>query len=254
MFVAVAIGVSMFGCGSASGGGQSAGTSESGSADLHVHEYTLVKAVRPTCTTGGNSAYYTCDCGKIFLKKGIDYVETDPNSVMLKAKGHTFTEEIVSDEYLVSEATESKPQVFAKACKSCGEKSTNEIDTFTYGKTLAEYLKKDQSLYAPVNLTMSLYDAANCVYGFTWNTETEPARPVLKIREKSGGEEKLVRASFEIADSYKIESGVETAIKYYSCKAEIALTPGTEYVYSTGDNYMGCFTESVQIESVDPNE
>lgn len=254
LFVAVAIGVSMFGCGSSSGGGQSAGTSESGSADLHVHEYTLVKAVRPTCTTGGNSAYYTCDCGKIFLKKGIDYVETDPNSVMLKAKGHTFTEEIVNDEYLVSEATESKPQVFAKACKSCGEKSTNEIDTFTYGKTLAEYLKKDQSLYAPVNLTMSLYDAANCVYGFTWNTETEPARPVLKIREKSGGEEKLVRASFEIADSYKIESGVETAIKYYSCKAEIALTPGTEYVYSTGDNYMGCFTESVQIESVDPNE
>lgn len=258
--IAVLLTVSTVGCNSSSGGESrpgntgSGGASESHVSDVHAHSYTLVKAVKPTCTSGGNSAYYKCDCGKIFLKKGIDYVETDLNSVTIKAKGHTFTEEIVDDEYLISEATETTPQVFAKACKTCGEKSTSDIDTFTYGKTLEEYLKTDKSFYVPTNLTMSLYDAANCVYGFTWNTLTEPARPVLKIKEQSGGEEKLVRANFNAADSYKIESGVESAIKYYFCKAEITLKPDTEYVYSTGDEYMGCFTESVLIKSVNPAE
>ena len=114
LFIAIAILISMFGCSpSSSGGGQSVGSSDSGRTDAHVHEYELVKAVKPTCIKGGNSAYYVCDCGKIFLKKGIDYVETDLNSVILKAKGHTFSEEILTDEYLVSEATETKPQVFA---------------------------------------------------------------------------------------------------------------------------------------------
>ena len=138
--------------------------------------------------------------------------------------------------------------------QSCGEKSTNEIDTYTYGKTLAEYEKTDKSLYKPTNLTMSLYDAANCVYGFTWNTETEPARPVLNIKEKTSGEEKCVRASFDIADSYTIKSGIETAIKYYSCKVEVALKPDTDYIYSVGDNYMESFTELSEIKSVNPAE
>lgn len=255
LFIAISILISMFGCSpSSSGGGQSVGSSDSGRVDLHVHEYELVKAVKPTCIKGGNSAYYTCDCGKIFLKKGIDYVETDLNSVTLKAKGHTFSEEILTDEYLVSEATETMPQVFAKACKSCGAKSPNEIDTFTYGKTLAEYEKIEKSLYKPTNLTMSLYDAANCIYGFTWNTETEPARPVLNIKEKSSGEEKCVRASFDVADSYTIKSGIETAIKYYSCKVEVVLKPDTDYIYSVGDNYMESFTELAEIKSVNPSE
>ena len=255
LFIAISILISMFGCSpSSSGGGQSVGSSDSGRVDLHVHEYELVKAVKPTCIKGGNSAYYTCDCGKIFLKKGIDYVETDLNSVILKAKGHTFSEEILTDEYLVSEATETMPQVFAKACKSCGAKSPNEIDTFTYGKTLAEYEKADKLLYKPTNLTMTLYDAANCIYGFTWNTETEPARPVLNIKEKASGEEKCVRASFDVADSYTIKSGIETAIKYYSCKVEVALKPDTDYIYSVGDNYMESFTELAEIKSVNPSE
>ena len=255
LFIAISILISMFGCSpSSSDGGQSIGSSDSGRTDLHVHEYVLVKAVKPTCITGGNSAYYTCDCGKIFLKKGIDYVETDLNSVILKAKGHTFSEEILTDEYLVSEATETMPQVFAKACKSCGAKSPNEIDTFTYGKTLAEYEKADKLLYKPTNLTMTLYDAANCIYGFTWNTETEPARPVLNIKEKASGEEKCIRASFDVADSYTIKSGIETAIKYYSCKVEVVLKPDTDYIYSVGDNYMESFTELAEIKSVNPSE
>ena len=69
LFIAISILVSMFGCSpSSSGGGQSVG-SDSGRVDLHVHEYELVKAVKPTCVTGGNSAYYACDCGKCCEKQ-----------------------------------------------------------------------------------------------------------------------------------------------------------------------------------------
>ena len=231
--------------------GDCLGGSDTGSA--HVHSYALVKAVKATCTENGNSAYYACDCGKIFLKKGVDYVETDLSAVTIKAKGHTYTQEITSDEYLVSEATENAPQTFAKACKLCGAKSPNEIDTYTYGKTLAEYEKVNKSLYAPTNLTMTLYDAANCVYGFTWNTETEPARPVLVVKDENGKEEN-VRASFAEASSQKIENGNDVAIKYYSCKAELTLNPDSVYEYSVGDKYMNSFTEAVKIKTVNPSE
>ena len=46
---------------------------------------------------------------------------------------------------------------------------------------------------------MSLYNAAHCIYGFTRNTETEPARPVLNIKNKA--EEQSIRADFIVADS-----------------------------------------------------
>ena len=253
--VAVTLVVFAFGCKPSSNGGSQSGSSgSSGTGGAHEHTYVLVKAVKPTCTKSGNSAYFICECGKVFLKKGTSYVETDMNSVTLKAKGHSFTEEVLSDEYLISEATETAPQTFAKACRLCGEKSPYEIDTFTYGKTLDEYNGAEKTLYTPTNLTMSLYDAANCVYGFTWNTETEPARPVVNITEKTSGEKKSVRASFSSASSYNISGGNETPIKYYSCKAEIELKPDTEYVYSVGDKYMETFTDSAEIKSVNPSK
>ena len=219
----------------------------------HVHTYTLVKGVKATCTEDGNSAYYTCDCGKIFLKKGIEYVETSLKDVTLKAKGHSFDRKIHSDEYLISEATENEPQIFAASCKNCGAKSSDASATFTYGKTLTEYYAVQKELYAPNALTLSLYDAENCIYGFTWNTQTEPARPVVKIKEKDGSEERFVRANFTEAKSYQRKAGSDISITYYSCKAEIALTPNTEYIYSVGDKYMETYTESANVRAVNPN-
>ena len=100
---------------------------------------------------------------------------------------------------------------------------------------------------------MTLYDAANCVYGFTWNTETEPARPVLVVKDENGKEEN-VRASFAEASSQKRENGNDVAIKYYSCKAELTLNPDSVYEYSVGDKYMNSFTEAVKIKTVNPSE
>ena len=239
------------GCTTTGGNGSSQSETVNGS-EGHVHEYSLVKPKSPTCTEKGNSIYYTCSCGKIFAKKGAIYVETTLDAVTLKMKGHNYEAERISDEYFVSEATETTPQVFAKSCVSCGKKSEN--DTFTYGKTLKEYEEADVALYQPNCFTMSLYDAANCVYGFTWNTDAEPARPILKIKDKTSGEEKIVRADFVAADSLKTENGADTAIKYYSCKAKITLEPDSEYIYSVGDNYLNAFTEATEIKTVNPSE
>lgn len=228
-------------------------TQNGGATDgTHTHEYTLVLPKKPTCTEKGNSAYYICECGKIFTKKGTIYVETTPDTVSLNPTGHIYAEEKVSDEYFLSEATETTPQIFAKSCISCGEKS--ESDTFTYGKTLAEYKNEDKSLYAPNCLTMSLYNAAHCIYGFTWNTETEPARPVLNIKNKADGEEQSIRADFIVADSYSLENGKDQGIKYYSCKAKISLEPSTEYLYSVGDKYLNVYTETTEIKTVNSSQ
>lgn len=220
--------------------------------ESHVHEYTLVKPQKPTCTEKGNSVYYTCDCGKIFTKKGTVYVETTMDSVSLKAAGHTFSGETISDKYFIAEATDDTPQIFAKSCISCGEKS--KTDTFYYGKTLTEYQTADKSLYNPTCLTMTLYDASECIYGFTWDTEVEPARPVLNVKDKATGEEKSVRAEFAEEDSYKLENDKEVGIKYYCCKAQIKLQPDTEYIYSVGDKYLDTFTENTEIKTVDCSE
>ena len=97
---------------------------------------------------------------------------------------------------------------------------------------------------------MSLYDAENCVYGFTWNTDSEPARPILQIRDKLSGEEKTVHADFTMVDSLKSENGSDVPITYYSCKAKIELTPDTRYIYSVGDKYLSVYTDETEIKTI----
>ena len=229
------------------------GNSQSGSSgDTHTHEYALVKPQKSTCSENGHVIYYTCDCGKVFVKKGAIFVETSLDAVSLDKEEHDFTGEVISDEYFKTEATEDTPQTFYKSCTICGEKSV--ADTFAFGKTLAEYAEEEKSLYAPTNLTMSLYDAANCGYGFTWNTEVTPARPVITVKNVASGEEKTLRAEFTAANSLKLETNRDVSMSYYSCKVEVGLEPNTEYVYSVGDKYLNAYTEETQIKTVDAAE
>ena len=58
----------------------------------HTHFLTEVKRVDATCTTDGNSEYYTCTCGKWFADNKAEQEITDHDSVIIKA-GHVFTEE-----------------------------------------------------------------------------------------------------------------------------------------------------------------
>ena len=65
----------------------------------HTHNLTLVAAKAATCTTAGNSAYYTCDgCDKWFADATGSIEITDKTSVKIPATGHTAGTEWKSDD------------------------------------------------------------------------------------------------------------------------------------------------------------
>ena len=55
----------------------------------HTHSATYHAATAATCTTAGNSAYYSCSCGKYFSDKACTK-EIAKDSWVIKAKGHNF--------------------------------------------------------------------------------------------------------------------------------------------------------------------
>ncbi len=56
--------------------------------EVHDHVGTLVPAADPDCEHDGNSAYYTCTCGKFFSDSACT-TEIDENSWVIPASGHT---------------------------------------------------------------------------------------------------------------------------------------------------------------------
>ena len=238
------------GSGSTITDGDNSGGSSGGGSEAHEHKYVLVKSVKATCTEAGRSYYYSCECGKIFKRVSSEYVETSADDLYIAPLGHSYTAETVKEEYLVSEATADSPRVYTKTCVRCGLKSDNAADTFTYGETLTYYESVDKTLYTPYNLTVGLFDAANCVYGFTWNTDGEPVRPVIKVKNLSDNQEITVHADYALSDSKSYKNNA--ALSFYSCKAEVALTPGDKYEYTVSDMYVGVNMATVEITAVNP--
>ena len=83
-----------------------------------VYEYTLqeVKAKAATCTEAGNTAYYVCSvCGKLYAdQEGTNEVSAE--SVVISAKGHSFT-------WIIDkEATEQAEGSRHEECSICHEK------------------------------------------------------------------------------------------------------------------------------------
>ena len=220
------------------------------------HKYSAeIGEIESTCDKNGVKAHYECKrCGNLFVKEGNEYKKVNAENLATATKNHVFDRKKIADKYLVSEATETTAQTFVYSCV-CGAKSDGaDAPTFAYGKTLAEYKSIDNALYEPSSFTLSLYDAENCVYGFTWAVKTLPARPIVKIgKGNSFGDDYLeVRADFAEASSYEYAPGGDKTIDYYVCKAEIELEANAEYVYTVGDKYIGKFTEETKIKSVDP--
>lgn len=223
-----------------------------GTKDAHKHEYTAVAAKQATCTEVGNVLYYECSCGKFFVKNGENYEEKNYDDLILPATGHVFDKEIADEKFLAAEATETTARTYYKSCRCGAFDDENSALTFTVGKTLSDYEKYDKSFYTPVSLTLSLYDAENCVYGFTWNTKAEPARPIVRMcKGNAYGEYVKYGARYEIAESYEIG---DKKINYYVCKVEIPLKSDTEYTYTVGDEYMGTTTEAATVKTVVPTE
>ena len=117
----------------------------------HTHNLTLVAAKAATCTTAGNSAYYTCDgCDKWFADATGSIEITDKTSVKIPAPGHTAGTEWKSDDtnhwHECSRCHDKKDE----AAHDYG--SDNVCDTCGYYKTVPH----------THNLTLVAAKAATC--------------------------------------------------------------------------------------------
>ncbi len=120
----------------------------------HTHNLTLVAAKAATCTTAGNSAYYTCDgCDKWFADATGSVEITDKTSVKIPAPGHTAGTEWKSDDtnhwHECSRCHDKKDE----AAHDYG--SDNVCDTCGYYKTVPH----------THNLTLVAAKAATCTAG-----------------------------------------------------------------------------------------
>ena len=120
----------------------------------HTHNLTLVAAKAATCTTAGNSAYYTCDgCDKWFADATGSVEITDKTSVKIPAPGHTAGTEWKSDDtnhwHECSRCHDKKDE----AAHDYG--SDNVCDTCGYCKTVPH----------THNLTLVAAKAATCTEG-----------------------------------------------------------------------------------------
>ena len=117
----------------------------------HTHNLILVAAKAATCTTAGNSAYYTCDgCDKWFADATGSVEITDKTSVKIPAPGHTAGTEWKSDDtnhwHECSRCHDKKDE----AAHDYG--SDNVCDTCGYYKTVPH----------THNLTLVAAKAATC--------------------------------------------------------------------------------------------
>ena len=122
--------------------------------EKHTHNLTLVAAKAATCTTAGNSAYYTCDgCDKWFADATGSVEITDKTSVKIPAPGHTAGTEWKSDDtnhwHECSRCHDKKDE----AAHDYG--SDNVCDTCGYYKTVPH----------THNLTLIAAKAATCTEG-----------------------------------------------------------------------------------------
>lgn len=178
-----------------------------------------------TCMQGAEY-YKSCTmCGKKGYSFNTFYSET--------LGSHAYTEENHDAKYIKEEATFDSPAIYYKSC-ICGQYGE---ETFTYGEKLKEYTEAEKLEYTPTSLTMTMYDAKESVYGFTYNTLKEPLRPVLQIAKgKTLGEEYEEYAGTVEAMSSLNEDN--SSLNYYIVKIEADLEPSTEYTYRVYDKYV----------------
>ena len=160
---------------------------------------------------------------------------------------HAFINEIAEGQYLKEEATHTSSAVYYKSC-ICG--MTDEA-TFTYGDPLRVYTEAEKVPFTPTSLTVSLYDAENSVYGFTYNTQSKPLRPVIQVTEGMQFDASNCveySATVELETSYT-ESG--ELFTYYIVKAEAALDAYKTYAYRAYDKYVEIGTDVATIQTKD---
>lgn len=159
---------------------------------------------------------------------------------------HNYDEEIATGVYLKEDATFETSAIYYKSCL-CGKAGE---ETFSYGEPLREYSEAEKVYYAPTSLTVSLYDAQNGVYGFTYNTLKEPLRPVIQIEkgEEFTDAKEEYHATVSKETSYLENNDILT---YYIVKAEIKLDANETYVYRAYDKHVDVGTPIALLQTKD---
>ena len=100
----------------------------SSSTDEHVHSLTAISANEATCTTAGNTAYWTCECGKLFADAEAT-TETTLEAVTVAALGHNF------GDWVTVPATCLVAGSKTRTCSRCDKTETEVISApgHTYG-------------------------------------------------------------------------------------------------------------------------
>lgn len=208
------------------------------------HQYTAEVAEERYMKTAAN-----CQSGAEYYKSCVTCGKRSSLATFIYGeKGSCkYDKEIVKGEYLKSEATTTQSAVYYKSC-ICGSRGE---ETFSYGETLRDdYTDEEKATYTPTSLTVSLYDAENSIYGFTYNTQVQPLRPVIQIAEGNelGEDYKEYSATVEKATSYDADDAV---ITYYIVKTEIELEAENTYAYRAWDKYVGVGTDTATLQTVD---
>lgn len=200
----------------------------------------------PANCTKGTVYYKSCiHCGK----------KSSSKTFTVEAIGeHVFTEE-ADFKYLKEDATTETPAVYYKSCEFCDEKGT---ETFVYGEPLRIYTDAEKVPYTPKSLALTLYDSAETVYGFTYNTDAQPLRPVLQIA-KGNTLTDYVEYMPESVKMYSvIDPGAnrsgdvttdDTPDSVYTVKMTAELDPDSTYTYRVYDKYVDVGTEAVTFKT-----
>ena len=159
---------------------------------------------------------------------------------------HKYNRTVADLKYLKEDPTYMTSAVYYKSC-ACGAKGE---ETFVYGTPLKVYSEKEKVPYKPTSLTVSLYDAENSIYGFTYNTQSKPLRPVIQIKEgySLAGAKTECNASVMEATCYNEEGSLQT---YYIVKAEIPLEANKLYTYRAYDKYVNVGTDPAPLRTKD---
>ena len=201
------------------------------------------EAKAPTCTQPGNDAYWHCaDCGKYFADKNGDMDTSkayDTNDRFLKsALGHDFTEKLVDDAHLKSDATCTASAVYYYDCSRCDIHSTDK--TFESGDPLGhdftERVTDAAHLKSAATCTQSAvyyYDCSRC--------DTHSTDKTFESGDPLGHDftEKLV----DDAHLKSAATCTESAVYYYDCSR--CDTHSTDKTFESGDPLGHDFTEKL---------
>ena len=95
---------------------------------LHNH-LTHVPHLGATCTTDGNSAYYTCTCGKWFWDENGDSEIFNKNAVKLSATGHTYTQQIADASHKKQSASDCQHfDTYWYDCADCDANAKDDVN------------------------------------------------------------------------------------------------------------------------------